>query len=69
MSLEPSLHSLDSGFRRNDELRGRHDERMPQMTDERLLELSILLPMTMRDGDSTNCRAGFATAGDELQRY
>ena len=44
VSLEPSLHSLDSGFRRNDELRGRHDERMPQMTDERLLELSILLP-------------------------
>ena len=39
------------------------------MTDESLLELSILLPMTMRDGGSTNCRAGFATAGDELQRY
>jgi hypothetical protein len=67
--LVPPLHSLDSGFRRNDELRGRHEEGMPQITDERLLELSILLPMTMRDGGSTNCRAGFATAGDELQRY
>ena len=44
VSLVPPLHSLDSGFRRNDELRGRHNERMPQMTDERLLELSILLP-------------------------
>ena len=26
---------LDSGFRRNDELKGRNDEGMPRMTNER----------------------------------
>ena len=32
---------LDSGFRRNDELKGRNDEGMPRMTNERQLERSI----------------------------
>ena len=33
-------------FRTNDELRGRNDEGVPRMIDERLLELSIFVPMT-----------------------
>ena len=32
---------LDSGIRRNDELRGRNDEGMPRMANERLPERSI----------------------------
>ncbi len=33
-------------FRTNDELRGRNDEGVPRIIDERLLELSIFVPMT-----------------------
>ena len=32
---------LDSGFRRSDELRGRNDQAMPRVTNERLLERAI----------------------------
>ena len=40
-SASPRPHPLDSGFRRNDELKGRNDEGMPRMTNERQLERSI----------------------------
>ena len=38
--ISPSL-PLDSGFRRSDELRGRNDQGMPRVTNERLLERAI----------------------------
>ena len=37
----PSPSPLDSGLRRNDELRGRNDQGMSRMSNERLLERSI----------------------------
>ena len=37
----PSPPPLDSGFRRSDELRGRNDQGMPRVTNERLLERAI----------------------------
>ena len=46
----PSPPLLDSSLRWNDELRGRSDEGMPRMTNERVLERSILIAMTRCDG-------------------
>ena len=37
----PLPSPLDSGFRRSDELRGRNDQGMPRVTNERLLEQAI----------------------------
>ena len=44
---------LDSGFRRNDELRGRNYEATPRLMDERLLGESIFVPAPNPAGDWT----------------
>ena len=43
----PLALPLDSGFRRNDEWRGRNDEGTLRMSSERLIEVSILAPMSV----------------------